>query len=83
MNELVIGLHRVSQHDIAHVGGKNASLGKMLSQLSSASIQVPGGFATTVDAYRAPLTQDNLKKRIASRLSGIDVDNISQLSSAG
>ena len=83
VNELVIGLHRVSQHDIAHVGGKNASLGEMLSQLSSASIQVPGGFATTVDAYRAHLTQDNLKKRITSRLSGIDVDNISQLSGAG
>ncbi len=83
MKEPVIGLHRVSQRDIAHVGGKNASLGEMLSQLTSASIQVPGGFATTADAYRAHLTQDDLKKRIAGRLAGIDVDNIRQLGSAG
>ena len=83
VKEPVIGLHQVSQRDIAHVGGKNASLGEMLSRLSSASIQVPGGFATTADAYRAHLTQDDLKKRIASRLAGIDVDNIGQLGSAG
>ena len=83
MKEPVIELHQVSRRDIAHVGGKNASLGEMLSRLSSASIQVPGGFATTADAYRAHLTQDDLKKRIASRLAGIDVDNIGQLGSAG
>ena len=59
--------------DVASVGGKNASLGEMLQALTGLGVKVPGGFATTADAYREFLAHDGLDKRIQERLSTLDV----------
>ncbi|HEV7855904.1 MAG TPA: phosphoenolpyruvate synthase, partial [Herminiimonas sp.] len=74
--------------DVASVGGKNASLGEMISQLAVAGVRVPGGFATTAQAFRDFLTySDNrgpsLAARIASRLAGLNVDDVHALAQAG
>ena len=69
--------------DIDVVGGKNASLGEMIGNLSSAGVDVPGGFATTAAAYRAFLATDGLDERIGAVLDGLDVDDIDALTAAG
>jgi len=69
--------------DIETVGGKNASLGEMISNLSNLGVTVPGGFATTSAAYRAFLATDGLDQRISDTLEGLDVDNIEALRAAG
>jgi len=69
--------------DVASVGGKNASLGEMISQLGGAGVRVPGGFATTSHAYREFLAQGGLKDRIATRLGRLDVNDVSALAKAG
>ena len=69
--------------DIDQVGGKNASLGEMISQLANAGIRVPGGFATTAFAFREFLAQDSLATRIEDRLSSLDVDDVTALAKAG
>jgi len=69
--------------DVDQVGGKNASLGEMISQLASAGIRVPGGFATTAFAFREFLAQDNLAARIEERLANLDVDDVTALAKAG
>jgi pyruvate,water dikinase len=58
--------------DVEAVGGKNASLGEMISQLSESGVRVPGGFATTAHAFRAFLAQDGLAARISARLAKLD-----------
>lgn len=70
-------------NDVEIVGGKNASLGEMISNLSGLGVAVPGGFATTSAAYRDLLSTDGLDSRINGRLDGLDVDNIDALASAG
>jgi pyruvate,water dikinase len=69
--------------DVESVGGKNASLGEMLSQLSEAGINVPDGFATTAEAFRAFLDAGRLRERIAKRLAALDVDDVRALTEAG
>jgi len=69
--------------DLDEVGGKNASLGEMISQLSRAGIRVPGGFATTASAFRALLDAGGLRQRIADRMAGLDVDDVAALAAAG
>lgn len=69
--------------DIARVGGKNASLGEMISRLASAGIRVPTGFATTAAAYREFLAQDGLAQRIADRLDVLDTADVAALTMAG
>ena len=69
--------------DVDQVGGKNASLGEMISQLANAGIRVPGGFATTAFAFREFLAQDNLAARIEERLANLDVDDVTALAKAG
>jgi len=69
--------------DVASVGGKNASLGEMISQLGVAGVRVPGGFATTAQAYREFLAQDGLAKRISDRLARLNVDDVTALAAAG
>lgn len=69
--------------DVERVGGKNASLGEMISNLAKLGVSVPGGFATTADAYRTFLADNGLDTRIADRLSDLDVDDIAALTSAG
>ena len=82
-SEYVIALTALGMDAVPTVGGKNASLGEMISQLDSAGISVPEGFATTADAYRLFLEQDWLKGRIDQALAPLDVDNIEQLTRTG
>jgi pyruvate, water dikinase len=79
----VIPFERVRMRDLAQVGGKNASLGEMIGELSSAGIRVPGGFATTADAFREFLQQDGLAARIEGATSSLDVTDVGALSRAG
>ena len=74
--------------DVESVGGKNASLGEMISQLAAAGVRVPGGFATTAEAFRDFLTHSidsgaPLAERIATRLEGLDIDDVRSLAAAG
>jgi len=69
--------------DVHRVGGKNASLGELLGQLSKLGVRVPDGFATSADAYRHFLAQDGLAGRIDSVLSELDVEDLEQLSRTG
>lgn len=70
-------------NDVDRVGGKNASLGEMISNLANAGVKVPGGFATTSQAYRDFLRHEGLADRINSALEALDVDDIRQLSRTG
>ncbi len=69
--------------DLDRVGGKNASLGEMVQNLTSAGVQVPDGFATTADAYRSFLADSGLDQKIADRLVGLDTDDVTALAAAG
>jgi len=79
----VIGLEQLGMDDVETVGGKNASLGEMISNLGSLGVDVPGGFATTAAAYRDFLATDGLAERIQSVLETLDVDDIEALTTAG
>src|SRR5713101_8467825 len=70
---LVIPFEALRMTDVESVGGKNASLGEMISQLAQAGVRVPGGFATTAAAYREFLSANGLAGRIEQALSGLDV----------
>ena len=65
--------------DLPQVGGKNASLGEMSAALAAAGIRVPGGFATTANAFREFLATDGLGERIAAKLSSLDCDDVNAL----
>jgi len=80
---LILDLAALRMTDVASVGGKNASLGEMISQLGGAGVRVPGGFATTAHAYREFLARDGLKERIAERLARLDVNDVAALAKAG
>ena len=69
--------------DVDRVGGKNASLGELLSQLTSAGIRVPDGFATTAEAFRLFIKESGLEDRIAKRLAALDVEDVKALAEAG
>lgn len=69
--------------DVETVGGKNASLGEMISQLASTGVRVPGGFATTAEAFRDFLAENNLTDRIDARLKTLDIEDVSALTQAG
>lgn len=79
----VIPLSQCRMNDVATVGGKNASLGEMIGALSSLGVNVPGGFATTAEAYKQFLDHDGLGARINERLDGLDVADLSALANAG
>ena len=83
MDKLVVGLEEVGNGDVALVGGKNASLGEMINGLSAAGVKVPGGFATTAEAFREFLSENGLDKRISDRLQGLDVDDVNALAETG
>ncbi|HEY7744066.1 MAG TPA: phosphoenolpyruvate synthase [Burkholderiales bacterium] len=80
---LVLDFATLRMTDVAEVGGKNASLGEMMSQLAGAGVRVPGGFATTAQAFREFLAQGGLDRRVAGRLQGLDVSDVPALSRAG
>jgi len=79
----VIGFDRLRMSDADQVGGKNASLGEMISQLGSVGVRVPGGFATTAFAFREFLAQDELKERVDRALRDLDVDDVAALARTG
>jgi len=79
----VVSFERLRMTDVDSVGGKNASLGEMISQLAGAGVRVPGGFATTADAFRDFLSASGLDKRIADRLSTLNPEDVRELASAG
>ncbi len=83
MDHYIAWLNDLGMNDLDSVGGKNASLGEMISQLSGAGVSVPGGFATTAHAFREFLSQSGLDARIAKRLSSLDVDQVEALVEAG
>jgi pyruvate,water dikinase len=74
---------QVSINDVDKVGGKNASLGEMISNLSALQVSVPNGFATTADAYVQFLSYEGLDERIDQRLNGLDIDDVNALAAAG
>jgi pyruvate,water dikinase len=79
----VVPFEQLRMTDVDIVGGKNASLGEMISQLAEAGVQVPTGFATTAAAFRDFLHHNNLTERIAKRLELFDVDDVKALAEAG
>ena len=83
MEPYVIKLEELGMGDVEVVGGKNASLGEMISSLSGLGVTVPGGFATTAAAYRDFLATSGLDRKITSVLNTLDVDDIDALTSAG
>jgi pyruvate,water dikinase len=83
LNSHVIPFERVRMGDVESVGGKNASLGEMIGSLASLGVTVPGGFATTADAYREFLRQGGLDERIRTELTGLDVEDVTKLAATG
>ncbi|KAF2393793.1 MULTISPECIES: phosphoenolpyruvate synthase [Pseudomonas] len=83
MVEYVVSLDKLGVHDVEHVGGKNASLGEMISNLAGAGVSVPGGFATTAQAYRDFLELSGLNDQIHAALDALDVDDVNALAKTG
>ncbi|MGB4226498.1 MAG: phosphoenolpyruvate synthase [Candidatus Dechloromonas phosphoritropha] len=83
MNHLVIPFEELRMTDVEQVGGKNSSLGEMISQLADSGVRVPGGFATTALAYRDFLAQSGLDARINAALDALDVDDVNALAACG
>ncbi len=79
----VVSFEQLRMTDVDSVGGKNASLGEMISQLADAGVRVPGGFATTADAFRDFLSGTGLDARIIDRLKTLDPDDVRELAIAG
>jgi pyruvate, water dikinase len=80
---LVVPFEQLRMQHVEIVGGKNASLGEMISQLTGTGVRVPGGFATTAHAFRQFLRHDGLADRIATRLATLDTEDVRALAEAG
>ena len=83
MSIYIKNLAELNSQDLPDVGGKNASLGEMIQNLSSLGVTVPGGFATTSQAFQLFLAENNLKQEIDQRLDALDVDDIGALKKCG
>jgi pyruvate, water dikinase len=83
LNAYVIPFEQLGMGDLDRVGGKNASLGEMIGSLARLGVRVPGGFATTAQAFREFLEQDGLGARIRAELASLDVDDVTRLAAAG
>jgi pyruvate,water dikinase len=79
----VVSFEQLRMADVDSVGGKNASLGEMISQLSGAGVRVPGGFATTAQAFRDFLKSTGLDQRIVERLTTLNPEDVRELATAG
>lgn len=79
----VIWFENLRMTDVESVGGKNASLGEMISQLAGKGVRVPGGFATTAEAFRRFLAHDGLSDKISAALAALDVENVAELARVG
>lgn len=80
---LVVPFEKLRMTDVESVGGKNASLGEMISQLAQSGVRVPGGFATTAHAFRDFLKHEGLDARIQRRLADLNTDDVRALAAAG
>ena len=83
MNENILWLQALRLSDLARVGGKNASLGEMIGHLAGLGVSVPGGFATTAEAFKAFIAHNDLHQRIYDKLATLDVDDVPALTAAG
>lgn len=83
MQKYVLWYQQLGMHDVDKVGGKNASLGEMISNLANAGVMVPGGFATTAEAFNEFLEQSGLNNRIHDALDVLDVDDVNALAKTG
>ncbi len=83
MQQYVLWYQELGMGDVNKVGGKNASLGEMISNLANAGVQVPGGFATTSFAFNEFLEQSGLNQKIYDTLDSLDVDDVNALATAG
>ena len=83
MSNYVIWFEKLGMDDVPVVGGKNASLGEMISNLASAGISVPGGFATTAEAFRDFLSHNDLDSKINGLLQDFDVEDVDSLEKVG
>ena len=83
MSDYIVSLEDVGMADVEKVGGKNASLGEMITDLNDAGVRVPPGFATTAQAFRDFLKHKGLDQRIKERLASFEMNDIAELSKAG
>ena len=80
---LVISLSALRKGDVATVGGKNSSLGELISQLGQAGVRVPGGFATTAEAFRDFLNHNGITAKINAAVAALNVDDLAALAKTG
>ncbi|MBC7990044.1 MAG: phosphoenolpyruvate synthase, partial [Luteimonas sp.] len=83
MSANILWLHDLRLTDLARVGGKNSSLGEMIGQLANLGVSVPGGFATTSEAFKDFIAHNTLHQRIFDRLATLDVEDVPALNAAG
>ncbi len=83
MTTQVIAFNQLGRHDVEIVGGKNASLGEMISHLQPLGVNVPNGFATTADAFNCFLNETGLLDKINAELHTLDVDDVEALAATG
>ena len=83
MTAYVIPFESLRNSDVGSVGGKNASLGEMISQLNAKGVRVPTGFATTAKAFNEFLEHNALGKKIESELEGLDINDVTALAVSG
>ena len=83
MSDLILWLDELRLSDLGKVGGKNSSLGEMIGNLSKLGVSVPGGFATTAEAFKQFIAQSGLAERIQKRLAALNVDDVDALTKAG
>jgi pyruvate,water dikinase len=83
LDNYILWFDQLGMHDVERVGGKNASLGEMISNLATAGVSVPTGFATTAHAYREFLAHEGLSDRINQALGQLDVDDVNALAKTG
>jgi pyruvate,water dikinase len=83
MTQYTQWFRELGMHDVSRVGGKNASLGEMIQNLSTAGIRVPDGFATTAEAFCEHLAASGLDQRIQQRIQGLDIENMRELAACG
>ncbi|MCI4566393.1 phosphoenolpyruvate synthase [Lysobacter sp. CFH 32150] len=83
MSANILWLHDLRLTDLAQVGGKNSSLGEMIGNLAKLGVSVPGGYATSADAFKAFIAHNNLHQRIFDKLATLDVEDVPALTAAG
>ncbi|MEO5962771.1 MAG: PEP/pyruvate-binding domain-containing protein, partial [Thermomonas sp.] len=83
MIQNVLWLQDLRLSDLNQVGGKNSSLGEMIGELAGLGVSVPGGFATTADAFQAFIAHNDLHARIYDKLATVDVEDVPTLTAAG